>query len=74
MIIYPNPSNHTIKFEIENKFNEDLLVQIINYQGQVLLSNIQKNKELDISHLSKGSYIITVQSSQYFYSSQFIKK
>ena len=72
--IYPNPSMDRLNFDFENKLNEDLHIQVINPGGQLVISRIQKGNTIDISSLSAGNYLLTVQSKDCFYTTQFVKK
>lgn len=72
--VYPNPSLERLSVDFENIRNEDLLIQIINYKGQLVLSLKQKETVVDVSSLSTGSYLLTVQSNADFYTAQFMKK
>ena len=72
--IYPNPSLDRLNFDFENKLNEDLHIQVINPGGQLVISRIQKGNTIDISSLSAGNYLLTVQSKDCFYTTQFVKK
>ena len=72
--VFPNPSHDRLNFDFENKLNEDLLIQLINSKGQLVISRTQKETVVDVSSLSTGSYLLTVQSNVGFYSAQFMKK
>ena len=72
--VYPNPSLERLSVDFENIRNEDLLIQVINYKGQLVLSLKQKETVVDVSSLSTGSYLLTVQSNADFYTAQFMKK
>ncbi len=72
--VYPNPSYKSLNFELENKLNQDMHVQVINLKGQLVLSRKQKSKEVDVSGLSNGCYILTVQINNNLYTAEFIKK
>ncbi|MBR4266909.1 MAG: glycoside hydrolase family 97 catalytic domain-containing protein [Bacteroidales bacterium] len=65
--IYPNPADNYININIQsNKF----IIMNITGKKMMELNNTDKNKEIDISHLKPGIYIITNGIS----SAKFIKK
>lgn len=66
--IYPNPANNLLNFET----NESILnVKITDLNGRLLINkNGLENKELDISYLTKGVYLIQVNT----FNNEIIKK
>ena len=72
--LFPNPSNKIINFDFKKRSNEEIFVQIINLNGQIVFSKKQIDNSVDVSDLSIGNYVITVQTSDNFYSTKFIKK
>ena len=64
--IFPNPGNGTFTILIANTYNErQLKIIITNLAGQKVYEEIYDvkvylEKEIDISHLSKGFYILTI--------------
>ncbi len=74
LVVYPNPSNDVLNFQFENIGEELLHIQVLNSQGQLILSKNQRNAVLDVSSLSVGNYILSVQFKGDKYFSPFIKK
>ena len=74
LTVFPNPSFDRINFEFKSKSNQEFIVQIVNLKGQLIFTKKQRDNFVDVSNLPKGSYILTIQTSSEFYSSQFFKK
>jgi photosystem II stability/assembly factor-like uncharacterized protein len=74
LTVFPNPSFDRINFELQCKPNQEFLVQVVNLKGQLVFTRKQRSKFLNISELSEGRYILTIQTSDDFYSTQFLKK
>jgi len=65
--IYPNPSNDNIIIEnISFKNGIDEIISIYNVQGQMVLKQTlsQTKTEVDISKISKGLYILKIESKE----------
>ena len=67
--IYPNPANETLNLNIDN--NGDFTVRILSMDGSTLITS--SSKSVDVSELSKGTYIIVYQDDTNTISKQFIK-
>jgi hypothetical protein len=64
--IYPNPTNGEVTIEVlEETVGEISRIEIRSISGQlILIDNLTDlKKQLDISHLSKGIYFVTVSNS-----------
>lgn len=72
--VYPNPVRNNLNFELELLKGEDFLVQVLNNNGQLVISKKQKGQKLDVSGLASGSYIMSVQQGQTTFSTVFLKK
>lgn len=63
--LYPNPANLEIKVHINGESYDDLSifnVQIVNLQGVTCYSSqLQNNHKVDISQLSAGVYLMTIE-------------
>ncbi len=72
--VYPNPANSTIsvKFNGEIEFTHNV-VKIFNSNG-VLVKNTTIDKAIDVSDLSAGVYIISVDDPKESFVTQFIKE
>jgi len=69
--IYPNPANDKLIISSKNK---DLKIQLINITGKQLFYNIEINKEINISNLPKGLYLIKVSNNKISKTLKFIKR
>ena len=62
--IYPNPTNGTITVAIGNGNNSELIISIMDIQGRVVFTSIDKNigagyfKQINLDQLAKGIYYI----------------
>ena len=60
--VFPNPSNGTINIDCESGIQE---ISILSSVGQIVHSerlNNNTNKVLDLSHLSKGQYLVQIKN------------
>ncbi|HWY11735.1 MAG TPA: T9SS type A sorting domain-containing protein [Bacteroidia bacterium] len=72
MIIYPNPVSNTLFVTTNQKGFENY--EIINYLGQTVFKEAYK-KEIDVSWLSSGCYMLKITSfDKRQYNSKFIKE
>lgn len=63
--LYPNPANWTL--QIEPAAGEELMeIEIINISGQ-LLGSIYGTKQLDLSNLREGQYLLRIRTNQGLY-------
>jgi len=60
---YPNPVNNG-KITITSKFNLEKEVVIHDAIGKVVLNKRLSNRELDISHLRVGIYLIKIKEGE----------
>jgi hypothetical protein len=72
--VYPNPTSGIL-----NISNLDLIkvknITIYNQLGQILLENKNSINQIDVSNLSEGLYILTIETNDNKkYSESFIKK
>ena len=66
--IYPNPSKGIFYFVANSNLNNNLIVKIIDVNGQVIYINYQITKtieKIDLSNYAKGIYFIQVRSDKY---------
>jgi hypothetical protein len=69
--IYPNPA-HDLLF-VQN-CAPDSHVQIFDLNGKLVTSSHLSNNQINISHLSKGRYIITITDNNQTFVQKIIKK
>jgi hypothetical protein len=77
--IYPNPNDGLFRISIESEADEELTVQIINNLGQFVfvrkMTAIELNNEfIDVQDLSRGLYLMLIQSEHHIYQGKFIKR
>ncbi len=57
--VYPNPSNNYVT--IENNSNKSMSIELISCTGQLILSdNVLSKKQIDLSMLKAGIYILKI--------------
>jgi hypothetical protein len=73
--LYPNPAKNTLTLKNVTNNNENLTVDIIDFNGRVLttMKNIKANQQIQIGHLQIGSYILKITSNKVIEHSTFIK-
>jgi hypothetical protein len=71
--IYPNPNTGT--FEIENQFEGNVVYQIIDLKGQILVSkeSAAKVERFDINELPNGVYFIKMKSDKAIVTNKLLK-
>jgi len=73
--IYPNPASELLHVSLSN--NQNFGYQIIDIQGRIILANMisSREKQINVSHLNKGIYIISIEGEDSTtYRSKFLKK
>lgn len=61
--IYPNPTN-TGKIYISSKSSAEKRIEIFNVLGKKVLETVVTSKEVNISNLSPGVYIIKIKEGE----------
>lgn len=74
--VYPNPALNKIRINSKHNIFSDnsVYVQIFDMLGKQVLTQFltTQNKEIDISNLAEGSYILQIKSDNTFYKSKLI--
>ena len=74
--LYPNPAAEYIRVELPNSSEKINSVEIYNMMGQVVLHsssvNINGDTNIDVSSLSKGTYVVKVTTSTKEWLAKFI--
>jgi hypothetical protein len=74
--VYPNPSNGIFNIQI-NKFLGKVNLKVTDLNGRVVYtekdSSFNSTKEINLSHLQSGMYIINVEADQLSFSKKIIK-
>lgn len=61
-LIYPNPANSKLNFRLDGIFQ----IKIYNSIGQLVFDNmLEESKQLDVSNLSNGIYLIKMKSESF---------
>ncbi len=77
--IYPNPASNYLKFDLENMDENPVSITVTNLNGEIVLyreyqgNNDKLSKQIDITGLSKGMYIIYFQNGKVSEFDKFIK-
>lgn len=66
-IVYPNPTQGVVNIKINSTIDH---IKLISAEGQVLM--LQTEKQLDLSEISRGTYIIEVLSDDKVYRSKLL--
>ncbi|UZR98862.1 right-handed parallel beta-helix repeat-containing protein [Chondrinema litorale] len=66
LLVYPNPTEHSINILIESAFNGAIEYQIFDLSGNristgVIVSSLQNRLQIDTQNLQSGLYFITLQ-------------
>ena len=63
--VYPNPSTGTLS--IEQNSEDNYIISILNLNGELVYQseNKKRTQHIDISHLSKGMYILKISSKNF---------
>ena len=77
-LLYPNPSNGTVTFELSSHFTSNVYLEIYNVIGKTIIS-AELDKEthkidLNLKGYSKGVYIVIVKSNNQKYTEKLIIK
>jgi hypothetical protein len=70
--LYPNPTKST--FTINYNKNDIINVKLYNSLGQLVLNTIPKNQKVDISILSKGFYVVCIQTENNEFTTKLLKE
>jgi hypothetical protein len=73
--LYPNPCvDGTLNIEVDNAGNENIQLTICDISGKPLLKQnfSEARKQLDVSHFSKGLYLVSVRAKNFTKTVQYI--
>lgn len=68
--VYPNPTSDFINIKIKEVVKS---IEIFDLSGKLILKDVSGKKEISISHLQNGSYILKVNTKESAYTKKFIK-
>ena len=61
--VYPNPSSNLINLKSLEK-NDEYMISIFDIFGKKIIHNLKNPKQIDISSLAKGQYILKIESEE----------
>ncbi len=62
LAVYPNPGTGVLSVRPPSEFREPLEVQVLDLLGRVVIRRTLAGRELDLSRLGPGTYIVSVRS------------
>lgn len=57
-MLYPNPFHHNVHLDFSK--DEIAQVEVVSMSGEILLKDVNGNRNLDLSHLPSGVYMVLV--------------
>jgi serine protease len=69
--VFPNPVNNLLNIEADEDIS---VVKIYSLSGQLILTQVDSTKTIDVSQLSNGTYLIEISSANQTLHSKFIKQ
>ncbi|WP_395054029.1 T9SS type A sorting domain-containing protein, partial [Flavobacterium sp.] len=73
--LYPNPTKNTISIHLPESGNYQVQdISILNLLGQNVIKNVKNNKNIDVSSLQKGIYIVNLKTNNGDWNSKFVKE
>ena len=74
IVLYPNPTKNTISIHLpENKNYQIENITITNLLGQNVIENSKNIKNIDVSSLQKGIYIVELKTDKVSWNGKFVK-
>ena len=77
LLVYPNPFSVNLYYEIPEEISSNYRLILTDLSGKEILSQLRKSKDLkkvDLSNLSKGIYIFSIEVNGKIISKKVIKK
>lgn len=78
--IYPNPTSTTLNIALESNENQEATILIVDVLGKVVfnevntLNNGKNTLAIDVNHLAKGTYALTIATAKGTHTEQVIVK
>ncbi|PCJ64983.1 MAG: hypothetical protein COA58_11980 [Bacteroidetes bacterium] len=69
--IYPNPTSGFLTIKTDKSFNQ---INVLDITGKTVRTFTQPNKQLDVTNLPRGIYILQINHDTHTSSARFIKK
>jgi len=73
-IFYPNPTNGIVNFEFAENNIKRVTVSDITGKQLIEITEIQQNKQIDLSGFDSGIYLINIQTNNEIFTTKIIKK
>jgi len=76
MLVYPNPTNHSIEIQISNDLNSAYLIELYSIDGKLLYKNEtnQNNYNINLESFTTGIYFLKVYNNQFINTQKIIKE
>ena len=75
IVLYPNPTKNTISIHLpENENYQIENITITNLLGQNIIENSKNIKNIDVSSLQKGIYIVELKTDKGEWNGKFVKE
>ena len=71
--LYPNPAINSLRI-INERVDQDFMVQIFDITGKMVLSNKSIDEQIDVSFLKDGVYYIRLSGKEQIITKKFLKK
>lgn len=76
--VEPNPAIESVAVNIDYSGKEELVLEVLDYQGRIVMKQPlqinQKTVNINVSNLSKGSYMLRISGKNYSVSEKLIKQ
>ena len=66
--IFPNPAQNSLNIELLDPISEDIVLEIFDIAGKLVLNERIENcqiKTIDVSHMDKGNYMLSLKNKNY---------
>ncbi len=66
--IFPNPSQNSLNIELLDPISEEIVLEIFDIAGKLVLNERIENcqiKTIDVSHMDKGNYMLSLKNKNY---------
>ena len=74
LTLYPNPTQNTLHISTTKEISGSLCLQDISGKQILLQQNFNTNQTIDVAHLAKGIYIITLKNNEAVWHGKFVKE
>lgn len=71
--LYPNPVNSVLKI-VNNSSNEITSIKLYDQLGKLVLNEVENLQEINISHLSRGLFLVALQTKNNILTKKMIKE